>query len=917
VTRLARIARGLGAFVLLAVLIGAIPWALWHFVGWPLPHHVPNASQIGRALNRQGIPDQALVDALAVVVWITWGVLVVSLIVEVPAALSGRHASRLPVAGVFQPLTGRLVAAVIVACLTLAPRPGHTAPGGAGSGGSLVGRRPVPTLVVADATLTARISPVTAAVVTTATTQPPTPTAAQPVATPDTYVVQRGDTLWGVAQRELGDPLRWSEIYQLNEGRPQPGGVTLTDPHWIDPGWTLVLPASAAPLAPTPSATVSTPPPEPTAPDPTTASPPAARPTTPTTTVPAAPTHPASVPMHHTTSPRTEHAAEPVRLPSGSVVAGSFAAGVVATVAIGLLRRRHAYRYRAPRPGRDLTPPPVRPTLDRLTHASQDGTVEATSADDAPVFPFNDDQRRLRPGRLEIGTLDGQPVTVELTDLSGMALMGPTADAVARALLANLLVRAGPRAAEVLLTEDLAGRLLPGLASEGDIRMVASSDDAARVVEAERIARARRLAQVDASDADRFRDENPENPLPALLVLLDDPADESLGRWSAVLADLPRLGIAVLFLADSPAATGHLVLDGERTVTSAQPAALAERLSDVELFGLDADETVELLGSVNEANHEEDDNELWEGPVAPIATLHPAESAGNAEQASQDEEPWPETAAPDAPPPDGPDKPDRPLVVEMLGPMRITAFGQPVSSGLRVRAQTLLAWALLRPEGATIDEIVDALWPDTPPDRVLKQFWHPLGDLRTYFRGPNKEALEVLEKVGEHYRPSPTEIACDLWDFQSALGDAARAGTDQQACAALRRAIGVFKGDLLAGTAERWVEPVRQDLHRRAVDAHLRLAELEDNAGHPDAAVAVLERIIDMDRYAEEPYRRLMALHAAHGRHDAVTATWQVLQRRLADLDVDVDEATARLYRTLVAPCPDVPAGTRPIRLSS
>jgi DNA-binding SARP family transcriptional activator len=593
----------------------------------------------------------------------------------------------------------------------------------------------------------------------------------------------------------------------------------------------------------------------------------------------------------------------------------------VATVAIGRLRRRHAYRYRPPRPGRDLTPPPVRPTLDRLTHASQDGTIEpeATSADQAPVFPVNDDERRLQPGRLEIGILDGQAVTVEVTDLSGMALMGPTTDAVARALLAAVLVRAGPRAAEVVLTEDLAGRLLPGLANDGDIRMVASSDDAARVVESERIARARRLAAVEASDADRFREENPENPLPALLVLLEDLPDESVRRWSALLAEAPRLGIAVLFLADSPVATGHLVVDAERTVTSAQPAALAEQLSGVELFGLDADETVELLGSVNEANHEEDDNDLWEVPVAPIATLHPADSTGSAEQASQDEEPWPETAAPDAPPPDGRDRSERPLVVEMLGPMRITAFGQPVCTGLRARAQTLLAWSLLRPEGATIDEIVDALWPDTPPDRVLKQFWHPLGDLRTYFRGPDKEALEVLEKVGEHYRPSPTEIACDLWDFQSALGDAARAGDDAHTRAALRRAIDAYQGDLLAGSAARWVEPVRQDLHRRAVDAHLRLAELEDHAGHPDAAVAVavLERIINMDRYAEEPYRRLMALHAAHGRHDAVTTTWQVLQRRLADLDVDVDEATARLYRTLVAPDPDAPTSTRPIRLTS
>jgi DNA-binding SARP family transcriptional activator len=78
-----------------------------------------------------------------------------------------------------------------------------------------------------------------------------------------------------------------------------------------------------------------------------------------------------------------------------------------------------------------------------------------------------------------------------------------------------------------------------------------------------------------------------------------------------------------------------------------------------------------------------------------------------------------------------------------------------------------------------------------------------------------------------------------------------------------------------------------------------------------------LERIIDMDRYAEEPYRRLMALQASHGRRDAVTATWRLLQRRLADLDVDVDEATARLYRALVAPDPDVPTGARPIRLTS
>lgn len=151
-SRAVRVAKGFGALALLAALVGGVPWALWHFVGWPLPHHLPSATQVGRALNRHGIPAQTLIDALAVVVWLTWAALIASLAVEVPAALSGRHPPPLPVAGIFQPVTGRLVAAVIVACLTLAPRPGHTGqPGTTGSGLGVAVRRPVAALVVDDA----------------------------------------------------------------------------------------------------------------------------------------------------------------------------------------------------------------------------------------------------------------------------------------------------------------------------------------------------------------------------------------------------------------------------------------------------------------------------------------------------------------------------------------------------------------------------------------------------------------------------------------------------------------------------------------------------------------------------------------------------------------------------------------------
>ena len=51
--------------------------------------------------------------------------------------------------------------------------------------------------------------------------------------TTSTYLIRRGDTLWDLAFRFLGNPFDWPRIWRLNP--------SISDPHWIYPGNELVL----------------------------------------------------------------------------------------------------------------------------------------------------------------------------------------------------------------------------------------------------------------------------------------------------------------------------------------------------------------------------------------------------------------------------------------------------------------------------------------------------------------------------------------------------------------------------------------------------------------------------------------------------------------------------------------------------
>jgi LysM domain len=251
--RASDVGRGFLALVGLLILVVGVPVALVTWVGSPLPAEMPSLSDIGDALRDTYIPESFLVKALALVCWLVWTELLVSLIVEAIAYARGRKARDVPLAGGVQRGAARLVATVALLGALIATR-GNSGPAPERSAPLVPNLQPVSSVVLDDelARQDRRVGDGTVA-----------PPAAAPV-----YEVQRRDTLWDIAERHLGDPFRWHEIYELNQGRPQADGTCLTDPDLIYAGWRLDMPADAVGLAPPaapPAAEV--PPPPPPAPD--------------------------------------------------------------------------------------------------------------------------------------------------------------------------------------------------------------------------------------------------------------------------------------------------------------------------------------------------------------------------------------------------------------------------------------------------------------------------------------------------------------------------------------------------------------------------------------------------------------------------------------------------------------------------
>ncbi|MEU1201271.1 hypothetical protein ABZ446_34350 [Streptomyces sp. NPDC005813] len=220
---LGRLFKAAASLLVLAATVGGLPLVL----AWATPViWVSSHDDLAHLLDRQDTGAVFLL-VLVAVGWLGWAQFTFCTIRELAVQLRGRrwHAPR----GLG---TSQRVAALLV--------------------GSILVLLPTGSALASDAQ--AATAATTVHVPGQASRTPQTPASGQasqssavPASGPS-YTVREtrpAESLWGIAERELGDGERWREIADLNEGHTMSDGHTFRASSFLRPGWKLAMPQNA------------------------------------------------------------------------------------------------------------------------------------------------------------------------------------------------------------------------------------------------------------------------------------------------------------------------------------------------------------------------------------------------------------------------------------------------------------------------------------------------------------------------------------------------------------------------------------------------------------------------------------------------------------------------------------------------
>jgi LuxR family maltose regulon positive regulatory protein len=244
--------------------------------------------------------------------------------------------------------------------------------------------------------------------------------------------------------------------------------------------------------------------------------------------------------------------------------------------------------------------------------------------------------------------------------------------------------------------------------------------------------------------------------------------------------------------------------------------------------------------------------------------------------------------------------PRPPLRILALGGFQVQRGNQPIPAEAWQRRKTrlLLLYLLAQaPRRVPRDELLDALWPDLPPDSAALALNTTFSDLRRIlepYLGKGHPSRYLLRDE-ETLAFNPT---AETWYDVAAFQQAVQAGGQ-----AARQAPELYRGDFLP--EEPYVDWVLRERERlRGLYLNTLMAWLEEQvqAGAWREGVELARRILDLEPWLEEVWRALMTCLARLGRRSEALQAYHACAHALRDeLDAAPSAETQILYEELKA----------------
>ncbi|MBD5785796.1 winged helix-turn-helix domain-containing protein [Cellulosimicrobium terreum] len=236
---------------------------------------------------------------------------------------------------------------------------------------------------------------------------------------------------------------------------------------------------------------------------------------------------------------------------------------------------------------------------------------------------------------------------------------------------------------------------------------------------------------------------------------------------------------------------------------------------------------------------------------------------------------------------------DRVVDVQCFGVYRIAVDGRAVDlSRLRPRARRTLRFLSMH-AGRPVhrERLAEALWGELDLRAALHNLHVNVSAVRRALdprAAPRGEGL--VRRDGESYMlPLPPGSDCDVARFEQRLARAQRIERDEPevAAGAWQVALDAYGGDLLPeeGTAE-WVLPLRDRYALQAAGAAESLATASLHHGDVDRAVVAARRSIELNRWADTPWRILLRALTEMGDHTAAVHARREYDTVLRELGV-------------------------------